>query len=88
MLIFLVSQLLTFLELTTLIFNTKLDNVINQLGNNDYLSINTQIEVINAGYQLNEKDYLSVGFYTELDIFSSIPKDFLELLRDGKWSKY
>ncbi len=64
-------------------FNTKLDNVINQLGNNDYISLNTQIEIINAGYQLNDKDYLSVGFYTELDVFSSIPKDFLELLREG-----
>ncbi|MFY7671356.1 DUF5723 family protein [Tenacibaculum sp. MEBiC06402] len=64
-------------------FNTKLDNVINQLGNNDYLSINTQVEVINAGYKINDKDYLSVGFYTELDAFSVIPKDFLELVRDG-----
>jgi hypothetical protein len=64
-------------------FNTKLDNVINQLGNNDYLSVNTQVEVINAGYKINDKDYLSVGFYTELDAFSLIPKDFLELLRDG-----
>ena len=64
-------------------FNTKLDNVINKLGNNDYMSVNAQVEVINAGYKMNDKDYISVGFYTELDAFSLIPKDFLELLRDG-----
>ncbi|AUC15735.1 hypothetical protein BTO06_11495 [Tenacibaculum sp. SZ-18] len=64
-------------------FNTKLDNVLNQLDNNDYIALNTQVDIVNAGYQMNDKDYLSVGFYTELDAFSTIPKDFLELLRDG-----
>jgi hypothetical protein len=64
-------------------FNTKLDNVLNQLDNNDYIALNTQVEFINAGYQMNDKDYLSVGFYTEVDAFSTIPRDFLELLRDG-----
>ncbi len=64
-------------------FNTKLDNVLNQLDNNDYIALNTQVEIINAGYQMNDKDYLSVGFYTEVDAFSTIPRDFLELLRDG-----
>lgn len=64
-------------------FNTKLDNVLNQLDNNDYIALNTQVEIINAGYQMNNKDYLSVGFYTEVDAFSTIPRDFLELLRDG-----
>ncbi|MCH2032222.1 MAG: DUF5723 family protein [Tenacibaculum sp.] len=64
-------------------FNTKLDNVLNQLDNNDYIALNTQVEIINAGYQMNDKDYLSVGFYTEVDVFSIIPRDFLELLRDG-----
>ncbi|CAM1341987.1 DUF5723 family protein [Tenacibaculum amylolyticum] len=64
-------------------FNTKLDNVLNQLGTSDYVAINTQVEVINAGYKINERDYLSVGYYTELDAFFTIPKDFLQLIKDG-----
>lgn len=64
-------------------FNTKLNTVVNKLGFNDYAAINTQIEVINAGYKINEKDYLSFGFYTELDAFLTIPKDFLQLIKDG-----
>lgn len=64
-------------------FNTKLDNVLNQLDYNDYIALNTQVEIINAGYEMNDKDYLSVGFYTEVDAFSTIPRGFLELLRDG-----
>ncbi len=64
-------------------FTTKFNNVINNLGNDDYAYINSQIEVINAGYQLNKRDYLSVGFYTEVDAFLKVPKDILELMRDG-----
>ncbi|WP_442265469.1 DUF5723 family protein [Tenacibaculum sp. ZS6-P6] len=64
-------------------FTTKFNNVVNNLGSNDYAYINSQIEVINAGYQLNKKDYISVGYYTEVDAFLKIPKEFLELIKDG-----
>ncbi|WP_299617156.1 DUF5723 family protein [uncultured Tenacibaculum sp.] len=64
-------------------FTTKFNNVVSNLGTNDYAYINSQIEVINAGYQLNKKDYISVGYYTEVDAFLKIPKDFAELIRDG-----
>ncbi len=64
-------------------FTTKLDNTINNLERNDYAYINSQIEVLSAGCQLNKKDYLSVGFYNELDVFLTIPKDLLKLTKDG-----
>ncbi|SNR17096.1 DUF5723 family protein [Tenacibaculum jejuense] len=64
-------------------FTTKFNNVINNLDNNDYAYINSQVEVINAGYKLNKRDYLSVGYYTEFDAFLKIPKEFLELIKDG-----
>lgn len=64
-------------------FTSKLLNAIDKLSTNDYIQIHSQIEILNAGYQLNKRDYLSVGFYTELDAFGSVPKDALVLLRDG-----
>lgn len=64
-------------------FTTKLIGVVDNLGDNDYAAINTQIEILNAGYRLNDKTYISGGFYTEIDAFFSIPKDLLLLARDG-----
>jgi hypothetical protein len=64
-------------------FTTKLFNVIDKTSTDDYIQVNSQIEVLNVGYQLNKRDYLSFGFYTELDAFMSMPKDVLILLRDG-----
>lgn len=64
-------------------FTTKLLSAIDNLTENDYIHINAQIEILNGGYKLNKKDYLSVGFYTELDAFLNIPKDLLVFLKDG-----
>ncbi|WP_028887487.1 DUF5723 family protein [Tenacibaculum ovolyticum] len=64
-------------------FTTKLFNIIDKTSTDDYIQVHSQIEVLNAGYQLNKRDYLSFGFYTELDAFMSMPKDVLILLRDG-----
>lgn len=64
-------------------FNTKLDKAINDLDDKDYFSINAQIEVISAGYRLNNQDYLSFGFYEELDVFVGLPKDLYVLANEG-----
>ncbi len=64
-------------------FTTKVLNSIDRISSNDYLQINSQIEILNGGYKLNNKDYLNVGFYTELDAFMNFPKGALILLRDG-----
>ncbi|PKH52781.1 hypothetical protein CXF68_19690 [Tenacibaculum sp. Bg11-29] len=64
-------------------FTTKLFNLIDKVSADDYIQVHSQIEILNAGYELNKRDYLSFGFYTELDAFMSMPKDVLILLRDG-----
>ena len=64
-------------------FTTKLLNAVDRISNKDYIQIHSQIEILNAGYKLNQRDYLSVGFYTELDAFFNFSKDALILLRDG-----
>ena len=64
-------------------FNTKLENVINQLDERDFLSLNLQIEILNGGYRLNNKTYFSFGFYEELDLIGYFPKDIAQLLYEG-----
>ncbi len=64
-------------------FNTKLANAINNLGDRDYAHINAQVEVLNAGYRLDAKNYLSFGYYTEADVFLRFPKDLMVLAREG-----
>ncbi len=64
-------------------FTSKVLNAIQNLTANDYLQLHTQIDIINGGYKLNEKTYLSAGFYTEVDVFANIPKDMLVLLSEG-----
>lgn len=64
-------------------FNTKVRNAIDGISKDDYLSVNTQIEILSGGYKLNQRDFLSFGFYTELDVFANYPKDFIELVNDG-----
>lgn len=54
-----------------------------RLNEKDYFSSNVQLEVLGGGYRLNTRDYLSAGYYTELDVFSSIPKDVLTLILEG-----
>ena len=64
-------------------FTTKVSNAIESLGDKDYLSINSQVEVLSGGYKINKRDYVSGGFYTEFDAFVGFPKQLLQLARDG-----
>ncbi|WP_428743003.1 DUF5723 family protein [Tenacibaculum sp.] len=64
-------------------FNIKVRNAISRITSDDYVSFNNQIEILSGSYKLNNKDYLSVGFYTEIDVFSNYPKDIIELVNDG-----
>lgn len=64
-------------------FNTKFRNALTKLDKNDYTYLNTQIEVLSGGYKINSKDYLSVGFYAEADVFFGFPKDIVTLLNEG-----
>lgn len=64
-------------------FTTKFNTVLSQINSDDYASTHAQIEILNGGYKWNDKDYLSGGFYLEMDMFSTYPKDVLTLFNEG-----
>ena len=63
--------------------NNKIRNVLATINANDNLKVNSQIEILSAGYRLNEETYISAGFYQELDAIGYIPKDLLTLANEG-----
>ena len=64
--------------------NAKLESLIFRLNPSDHIAINQQIDFLNAGIRLpNEKDYLSFGFYEELNFISYYPKDLAIFLFEG-----
>lgn len=63
--------------------NDKVSEVLNTLEIRDYIKINTQIEVLSAGYRPDDTTYISFGFYNEIDAISYFPKDVITLLNEG-----
>jgi hypothetical protein len=63
--------------------NDKISQVLHTLTSDDFMMINTQVELLNIGYRLNEKTYLSAGFYQEFDAIGYFPKDVLVLFTEG-----
>ena len=66
--------------------NDKISAVLNKIDANDYLKVNTQIEVFSAGFRFDKKTYVSFGFYQELDAIGYLPKDALTLINEGNIS--
>jgi hypothetical protein len=66
--------------------NDKVATLLDNVDSKDYLKLNTQIEVFSAGYRLNDRTYLSLGFYEELDFIFFLPKDVLTLATQGNIS--
>jgi hypothetical protein len=66
-----------------LAFSTKFENLTSKLTNSDFLSFNMQIDILNGGYRLDEKTYLSFGMYQEVDLVGYYPKDIVEVLYFG-----
>ena len=64
-------------------FNLKFEEVLNKIDSDDYININTVIEVLSAGFRIDDKTYVSFGFYEELDIITYLPKDISELVYYG-----
>lgn len=64
-------------------FNNKVTNVIDNLSSEDFISFNSQIEVLNLGYRLDDKTYISGGFYSEIDFVGYFPKDVAILFHEG-----
>ena len=64
----------------------KISAVLNKIDANDYLKVNTQIEVFSAGFRFDKKTYVSFGFYQELDAIGYLPSDALTLINEGNTS--
>lgn len=63
--------------------NTKINNVIYSLGNDDSFIINEKVDLISGGIRLNENDFLSFGLYQEFDFTFFIPTDVIQLFYEG-----
>ncbi|WP_026775267.1 DUF5723 family protein [Polaribacter sp. Hel_I_88] len=63
--------------------NDKIVEAISNLRPNDYLKLNTQVEILSGGFRYKDKTYISFGFYEEIDAFGYFPKDLLTLLTEG-----
>lgn len=61
----------------------KVTAVLANITSTDYVSLNAKIDVINVGYRLDDKTYLSGGFYNEVDGIGYLPKDGITLLNEG-----
>ena len=66
--------------------NDKISAVLNKIDANDYLKVNTQIEVFSAGFRFDKKTYVSFGLYQELDAIGYLPKDAFTLINEGNTS--
>ena len=64
-------------------FNLKFEEVLNKIDSDDYININMVVEVLSAGLRIDDKTYVSVGFYEELDLITYLPKDITELVYYG-----
>ena len=64
----------------------KISAVLNKIDTDDYLKVNTQIEVFSAGFRFDKKTYISFGFYQELDAIGYLPKDAFTLINEGNTS--
>ena len=64
-------------------FNLKFEEVLNKIDSDDYININMVVEVLSAGLRIDDKTYVSFGFYEELDLITYFPKDITELVYYG-----
>lgn len=63
--------------------NDKIKAVVDNFGTAEFAMLNEQVEVINAGFRLKNKSYLSFGYYQEFDFLAKIPKDLVDLFYNG-----
>lgn len=69
-------------------FNTKFINLTQKLTDRDFIDFNTKIDVLNGGYRLNEKMYLTFGLYQEIDFIGYFPDDIVDFAYYGNGSNF
>lgn len=63
--------------------NDRIAGAVNDLSNNDFFSVNQQLEILFLGWRDKRKRYYSGGIYQELDAFLYFPKDLAVLAYEG-----
>lgn len=63
--------------------NEKIKVAVNNYGTAEFFAFNQQLEILNGGYRLPNNDYLSFGYYEELDFLAKIPRDMVDLFYEG-----
>ncbi len=64
-------------------FQDKVESAVYNLSSDDILQVNQRMEFANLGYRLDSDTYLSFGLYEEMDFYSTIPIEFLQLFFEG-----
>lgn len=63
--------------------NEKIKAAVSNYGSAEFAAFNQQLEVLSGGYRLPNNNYLSFGYYQELDFLSKIPRDMVDLFYEG-----
>ena len=63
--------------------NMKLRAVVSDFGKSEFFSFNQQSEIISVGFRYNRDDYISFGYYEEINAIGKIPRDLVDLYYDG-----
>lgn len=63
--------------------NDKIRNKIVEMDDEDFFTVNQQLELINVGWRSKNDIYFSAGIYQELDVIAYFPKDFAVLALEG-----
>lgn len=63
--------------------NDRISSILTRISPRDFIKNHTQIEILNAGFRLDEKHYISFGFYQEIDAIGYVPRDFLLFFNEG-----
>ncbi len=63
--------------------NTKIRDVLYGLDVKDNIFISQQLEILSGGFQINEKHFLSFGWYQEADLIAYLPSNFVPLIYEG-----
>lgn len=63
--------------------NQRIRGLMTRLTARDYVSVNEQLEILNFGWKVGQRAYVSAGVYQELDLFAYFPKDPALLAFEG-----
>ncbi len=63
--------------------NDKIKNIYDSFGKTEFMSLNQQLEILNIGFRHPNSDYISFGYYQELDVLFKFPKDLVDLFYNG-----